>query len=253
MSDRDLVLTEWRDGYAVVTLNRAEKRNAVTIALADRFREVLTELEEVPVIVLTGAGDKSFCAGMDLKERVGRDGWSQAIGADRGMFWLETIEHMHRHPAVFISAVNGFAVGGGLTLVNNSELAVAAETAEFGMPEIGFGAVPALAGPSTVRRLLPKHVAQMVFTARRIDAATALAWGLVNEVVSGDQLLARACELAEQLAARDPIALAFCKKVLRESEIMTWSDSLDHGTLLSNTVKSLQANLVSTEAPPTKE
>ena len=235
-----LVLSERRDGYAVVTLNRPEKRNAITIALADRFCAVLAELEDVPVIVLTGAGEKAFSAGMDLNERSDPGTWRKAVGAERGTFWLEAVEWMRRHPAVFIAAVNGFAVGGGLTLVNNSELAIAADTAEFGMPELSFGAFPALAGPSTVRRILPKHVAQLVLTAKRVDAATALRWGIVNEVVPPADLMASATGLAATIATRDPVAVAFCKKAIREMELMDWADALDHGTLVSNLVKNIQ-------------
>src|SRR6185437_2912326 len=97
--------------------------------------------------------------------------------------WFAIQEQVKQHPAVFVAAVNGFAVGGGLTLVNNAELAVAATTAEFGAPEMSFGAFPGLAGPSTIHRLLPKHAAELIFTARRIDAATAFRMGLVNEVI----------------------------------------------------------------------
>ena len=241
MSDADLVLAERHtDGYAVVTLNRPDKRNAITIALADRFCELLGELEDVPVIVLTGAGDRSFSAGMDLNERADNPTWRKAIGAERGTFWLEAIEVMRRHPAVFVAAVNGFAVGGGLTLVNNSELAIASDTAEFGMPELGFGAFPALAGPSAMRRILPKHVAQLALTATRVDAVTALRWGIVNEVVDPADLMARAAELAASLAARDHVALAYIKKGLRELEVMPWGEALDYGTMLSNSVKSIQ-------------
>ncbi|WP_213453238.1 enoyl-CoA hydratase/isomerase family protein [Rhizomonospora bruguierae] len=237
----DLVLGERRDGFAVVTLNRPEKRNAITIALADRFRAVLADLEDVPVIVLTGAGDRSFSAGMDLNERAEPGTWRKTVGAERGTFWLEAVEVMRRHPAMFIAAVNGFAVGGGLTLVNNSELAIAADTAQFGMPELGFGAFPALAGPSTARRILPKHMAQLMFTAKRVDAETALRWGIVNEVVPAATLMERATELAAGIAARDAVAVAFCKKALREMELMPWSEALDYGTLVSNTVKNIKA------------
>ncbi len=235
-----LVLSERCDGYAVVTLNRPEKRNAITVALADRFCAVLAELEDVPVIVLTGAGDRAFSAGMDLSERQEPGTWRKTVGAERGTFWLEAVEAMRRHAAVFIAAVNGFAVGGGLTLVNNSELAIAADSAEFGMPELGFGAFPALAGPSTVRRILPKHVAQLVLTAKRVDAATAQRWGIVNEVVSAADLMGRATELAASIATRDPVAVAYCKKAIRDMELMDWSQALDHGTLASNLVKNIQ-------------
>lgn len=224
-----LISVDERDGYAVVALNRPEKRNAVNIALADEFVATLQRLEETPVIVVTGS-EKSFCAGIDLKERGNTRDWNTSLGAARGQFWFDTLEVMRRHPAVFIAAVNGYAFGGGLTLVNNAELAVAAESAQFSMPELGFGHFPALSGPTTTKRILPKHAAEMIFRASRFDAATAFRWGLVNEVVPDDDLLPAARRLAEEIAAKDKYVLGFAKRAVRELAEMEWSNAIDYGT-----------------------
>lgn len=237
----ELVLHERRDGYAVVTLNRPDKMNAVSTALADALVATLAALEDCPVIVLTGAG-RAFCAGVDLTERpTHRGNWRSTFGASRAQYWAETVDVMRRHPAVFIAAVNGYALGGGLTLVNNSELAIAADTAQFGMPELGFGAFPALAGPTTARRILPKHVAELIFVPGRIGAAKALEFGLVNEVVPADLLLPRATELAAQIATRDPVALAFAKRGMRSVEQMGWVEGIEYGTVVSGSVTATRA------------
>ena len=241
MTETDLVLCERRDSYAIVTLNRPEKRNAVSVALADELVAVLRSLESCPVIVLVGAGNRAFCAGVDLKERAGRSAtWSASLGTGRAQYWAETVDVIRRHPAVFIAAVNGFALGGGLTLVNTSELAVAARSARFGMPELGFGSFPALAGPTSVHRILPKHVAELAFLPGYADADRALAMGLVNEVVPDEALLARACEIAGQIAQYDPIALGFTKRALRDVERMSWVDSIEHGALAAALIKASQ-------------
>lgn len=230
-ADEPLILLERRVGYGIITLNRPAKRNAMNNAAQRQLVEALEATkEDCSAIVLTGAGDISFCAGVDLSERRGlgaQDSSRQfAWGSDS---WFEVQEQILRHPAVFVAAVNGYALGGGLTLVNNCELAVASRTAQFGMPELGLGTFPALAGPSTYHRLLPKHAAQLIFTAQRVDAATALGWGLVNEVVEPDQLLPRACELAERIAGFDPVAVDHSKKAVREIANLDWSRAIEHG------------------------
>ena len=236
-----LVLTERRDSYAVVTLNRPEKRNAVSVALADEFVARLTELEDCPVIVITGAGDAAFCAGVDLKERASRpQTWSASFGTGRAQYWAETVDVMRHHPAVFIAAVNGFALGGGLTLVNTAELAVAARSAKFGMPELGFGSFPALAGPTSVHRILSKHVAELAFLPGTIDADRACAVGLVNEVVSDEALMERACEMAAQVAKYDPIALGHTKRGLRAAERLGWVDAVEAGAITAAVIKAEQ-------------
>lgn len=230
------VQVEDRDGFAILALNRPDKMNAVSVELADQLTEALDTLSSVPVVVLTGRG-KAFCAGVDLSQRGEvRRTWRAHLGAERGQYWAATVEAMYRHPAVFIAAVNGYALGGGLTLVNGCELAIASDRAEFGMPELGFGSVPALAGPTTAQRLLPKHVAELAFVPGRIGAAKALRWGLVNEVVGPDDLLPRARELARRVAGRDAVALAYTKRLLRRARDMDWSQGVEQGGLVAATV-----------------
>lgn len=243
MAGDRLVEVEFEGSYGVLTLNRPDKMNAVNVELADQLVAALESLSHCPVVILTGRG-RAFCAGVDLSQRTEiRRTWRSHLGTDRGQYWAATVEAMYRHPAVFIAAVNGYALGGGLTLVNGCDLAIASDRAEFGMPELGFGSVPALAGPTTAQRLLPKHVAEMAFVPGRISAAKALSWGLVNEVVPPDELLPRARELARQVAERDAVALAYTKRLLRRARDMDWSQGVEHGGLVAATVSATRDGL----------
>lgn len=227
-SGRLVLLREVTNGVAEIVLNRPDKRNAMNEAAQQELLAALDACrQDARVLVLTGAGDRSFCAGIDLSELPDQQRRS-AVGPARDT-WLQVTEALRRHPAVVIAAVNGYALGGGLTLVNAADLAIAAEHATFGMPELGFGAFPRLAGPSTQRRIQRKRVAWLALTTERIDAPTALDWGLVNVVCPSDQLLAEARGLAARIASFDPIALAWTKRAIDEIEALDWPQSLNFG------------------------
>jgi enoyl-CoA hydratase/carnithine racemase len=231
----ELVLLEKRDGIGIITFNRPEKRNAMSSAAQAEFRAALADCrEDCKVLILTGNGP-AFCSGVDLKEGQSRAAQRQfAYGSNS---WFETNEVLKEHPAVCIAAVNGFALGGGLTLVNNCDLAIASEKAEFGMPEMSFNTFPGLAGPATVRRILTKHAAYMILTARRIDATTAERWGIVNSVVPHDKLLEEAEKLARHVAQFDAIALDWAKKGYRDLDLMEWSEGLVYGGYIGTQIR----------------
>jgi enoyl-CoA hydratase/carnithine racemase len=238
----NLVTVTPRKDYAIVTLNRPDKRNAMNYPAQAELWAVLANLREnhTKVIILTGAGDVSFCAGADIRDQTKPDTRLTASEPDT---WFKTQEIIAKHPAIFIAAVNGFALGGGLTLVNNCELAVAAETATFGMPELGLGVFPALAGPSTIKRLLPKHVAEMIFTTKRINAATALQRGLVNEVVPVADLLPHCEALAIEIAAFNAIALDYSKRAFRELCDMSWPAGMEYGIRSTSVIAAARKRL----------
>lgn len=236
-----LVLLEKRESYGIVTFNRPEKRNAMSTAAQAEFRAALAaSREDCKALILTGNGP-AFCAGVDLSE--GRMRQEQGLPPERAFAngsnsWFETNEAVKEHPAICIAAVNGFALGGGLTLVHNCELAIASEQAQFGMPEMGFATFPGLAGPATIRRILPKHAAYMILTAKRIDAQTAERWGIVNSVVPHDQLLQEAETLAKWITQFDAAALDFSKKAIRDLELMPWSEGLVQGGYVGAMIRS---------------
>ncbi len=223
-----VIVVEDRQDYALLTINRPEKRNAMNRQARTEMMQALTALQGGPkAIVITGTG-ASYCAGMDLKESV--TDREQGI-TTANQEWRDVNVAMRRHPAIMIAAVNGYALGGGVTLINVCDLAIAADTAELGMPEIGFATYPGLAGPSTQLCLGRKRAGWMILTGKRIDARTAEAWGLVNQCVPAAELMAAADTLARHVAQFDATALAACKGALDTvpAVVTDWRQAFDFG------------------------
>lgn len=202
-----------RGRTAVLTLNRPEARNAVNADLSTHLGEALERAvadTAVRVVVLTGAG-ASFCAGADLKAiAAGED-----IGAPAHPEWGFAGFVQHWVPLPVVAAVNGPAMGGGTELVLASDLAVAADTARFGLPEVRRGLYAAAGGVLRLPRQVPlKRALELGLTGEPVDAQTALAWGLVNRVVPADELLGTALELAERIAANAPTAVRETKRMM---------------------------------------
>lgn len=232
----DLVTIERRGAVAVLTFNRPDKRNAMNRAARTALREALEALKDgTCAVVVTGAGE-SFCAGMDLKEQaLDRETGNQTANTE----WRDVNVAIRQHPAVFIAAVNGFALGGGMTLINVCDLAIASEKASLGMPEISFATYPGLAGPSTQLSLSRKRAAWMILTGNRIDGRTAEEWGLVNRCVPHEELLAAATEVAERVAQFDPVALAACKRAIDTipAAVTDWRSAFDYGELTNAAIR----------------
>jgi enoyl-CoA hydratase/carnithine racemase len=223
-----VIVVDDRQDYALLTINRPDKRNAMNRQARTEMMRALAALENGPrVVVITGAGT-SYCAGIDLKEMV-VDRQHGVTNANQE--WRDVNLAIRRHPAVMIAAVNGYALGGGVTLINVCDLALASETAELGMPEIGFATYPGLAGPSTQLSLNRKRAAWMILTGTRIDGRTAEAWGLVNQCVAAGELMTAADALARRVARFDAAALAACKRALDTipAAITDWRQAFDYG------------------------
>ena len=231
-----VIVVDDRQDYALLTINRPEKRNAMNRQARTEMMQALAALQGGPkVVVITGAG-VTYCAGIDLKEMV--DDRERGI-ATANQEWRDVNVAIRRHPAIMIAAVNGHALGGGVTLINVCDLAIAADTAELGMPEIGFSTYPGLAGPSTQLSLGRKRAAWMILTGKRVDARTAEAWGLINQCVPAAELLSAADALARQVAQFDATALAACKRALDTipSVITDWRQSFDFGELTNASIR----------------
>lgn len=237
----ELVLFEDCGSYAVVTFNRPEKLNALSSPMVQRFQEILEECRgRHSVIVVTGNGS-TFCAGVDLKER---NAWVRSGAKIRGDSvrnrWYDTIGTVIRnHPAIFISAVNGLALGAGTTLINLSELAIMAEDAEIGIPQVTFGIYPGVAGAAMQTRVLRKHASMPILTGKRFGAEEAIDMGLVNFAVPRERLIEEAKALAAHVAQFDPVALDWCKKALDAipSQISNWSVALEYGRCVTNIIR----------------
>lgn len=226
------------DGWAQIRINRESKRNAMNRAARSALLQGLETLRgEARAIVLTGTG-ASFCAGMDLKERE-EDLQAGIEGA--GEEWIAVNLAIRRHPAIVIAAVNGLALGGGATMVNVCDLAIASTAASIGCPEMGFSTYPGMAGPAIqLSGVTRKQAAWLVLTTNRIDGSTAERWGMVNACVGPEELLPRAAALAQQIARFDPVALAESKKALDRipAFITDWQEAMDHGQMVNLAIRS---------------
>jgi len=233
----ELILVEDRGDYAILTINRPEKRNAMSFDSLARLDQALEQVRAKKVVVLTGVGP-SFCAGMDLSEAAKHAEFSANRTSQEVHPWTLTQAKIRAHGAVFIAAVNGFALGGGSTLIHSCDLAIAAESAKIGAPEMGFGGFPLQAGPAAVKRLAPKHAAELILTARRVSAQEAFRMAMVNKVVPDEALLDEAIALAEQLAEFDAVALDWGKKTLQRMEDLTWDEAMDYCQITSLVMRS---------------
>lgn len=236
----DIVVTD-RGSFAILTISRESKRNAVNRSCRQNLMLALSYLNgRFPVVILTGTGS-SFCAGIDLKER--------ADDVARGDFsasaeWIDVNVAIREHPSIFIAAVNGLALGGGATLINVCDLAIAADTVEIGMPEMSFSTYPAMAGPSTQLALSRKRVSWMMLTTERITAAVAVEWGLVNQCVPPARLMTSAEELAQRIAQFNPIALSAAKQAIGQipANIRDLRQAFQYGELVNAKIQLRNAN-----------
>ncbi|MFF4021035.1 enoyl-CoA hydratase/isomerase family protein [Streptomyces sp. NPDC001843] len=236
-TEQAVLLEHLPSGISRITFNRPAKRNAMNRAARAGIVHALDECRgRSKVIILTGNGP-AFCAGVDLKEGDVSTGDAEL---DRRSEWAAVQEEIRSHPAIVIAAVNGTALGGGSTLINVADLAIAADEAQIGMPEIGFGLYPTLAGPAAQLRLQPKHAAWLVLTAERINGPTAAEWGLVNLSVPLKELDSAATDLAERVASFDATALAWSKKALWKipCEISQWTEAIAYGHEVADELRS---------------
>jgi crotonobetainyl-CoA hydratase len=200
--------------------------NAIDAATSRLMGDVFTQFRDDPelrVAIVTGAGERFFSAGWDLKAAAA----GEPPDADYGVGGFGGMQQLPGLNKPVIAAVNGMAVGGGLELAISADIVIAGEHARFALPEIKAGT---LADAATIRlpRRIPYHVAmEMLFTGRWMDAEEALRWGLVNHVVPLDQVMPRARELAATLAAGPPLVFAAIKEVARASETMSFSEAID--------------------------
>jgi enoyl-CoA hydratase len=206
-----------RDGaVATVTLNRADALNAFNTdqlrAIVATFAE-LKEDRSVRAVILTGAGERAFAAGADIKEMVAldRDG-----GLAFGRLGHAATRAVETLPQPVIAAVNGFAMGGGCELALAADIRIASDNAVFAQPEVGLGIPPGWGGTQRlVRAIGPGMAAEMILTGRRVKADEALRIGLVNAVYPLAELIARATELAESIAKNSPLAVRSSKRLMQ--------------------------------------
>ncbi len=197
----------------VITINRSEARNAVNGAVSIAVGDALEQAQHDPgvrAVVITGAGDKSFCAGADLKAISRRENLYHPDHAEWG--FAGYVHHFIDKPT--IAAVNGTALGGGTELALASDLVVADERATFGLPEVKRGLIAAAGGVFRIMDHLPRKVAmELLLTGEPITAADALEWGLINQVVTEGSVLDAALALAARVTANAPLSVQASKRI----------------------------------------
>lgn len=205
------------DGVALVVLDRPDVLNALNFALIEALTDALEALDRDPAcraIVVTGAGDRAFAAGADIKEL-----------AEQSPTSLTVDDHFHRWERIkrvrkpLIAAVRGFALGGGCELAMTCDLIVAGEDAQFGQPEIKLGVMPGAGGTQRLTRAIGKAKAmELVLTGRTMSAREAEAHGLVTSVVPSEATVPAALELAARIAAMPPVAVLAAKAAVNRAE-----------------------------------
>jgi enoyl-CoA hydratase len=204
------LLQEMKDHILLITINRPDQLNALNRQTIEELNKALALADvnpDVRVIILTGAGSKAFVAGADIKEFAGfsvEEGRLLSRSGHKLLF--DFVENMSKP---VIAAVNGFALGGGLELAMSAHLRIASENARLGLPEVSLGVIPGYGGTQRLTQLVGKGKAlEMIATASMISAEEALEWGLVNYVVTQDELLAKCEEIAGKIARNSPSAIA---------------------------------------------
>ncbi len=218
-----------RDGAVLeVTLDRP-KANAIDLATSREMGAVFADFRDDPdlrVAIVTGGGEKFFCAGWDLKAAADGD----AVDGDYGVGGFGGLQELRDLNKPVIAAVNGIACGGGLELALSADIILAADHASFALPEIRSGTVADAASIKLPKRI-PYHVAmELLLTGRWFDAAEARQWGLVNEILPGPDLMDRARALARHLASGPPLVYAAIKQVVRDAEDSKFQDALNRIT-----------------------
>lgn len=217
-----------RNGYILeITLDRP-KANAIDAKTSFAMGEAFIAFRDDPelrVAIITGAGERFFSAGWDLKAAAE----GEAPDADFGPGGFAGLTELFNLDKPVIAAVNGYAFGGGFELALAADMIVCAQHASFSVPEAKLGIVPDSGGMLRLPKLLPSAIAmEMMMTGRSMDADEALRWGVVNAVVDSEQLMEKARELAEQIAANAPLAVAAIKEIYRETSELSVEEGYRH-------------------------
>jgi len=213
------LIYEKTDNIGVLTINRPDKLNAISNELTEELKQLLDEIEkdeELRVMLITGAGDKAFVAGADIKELVDRDA---LVGRKVSRTRQDLFSRIENLPAPVIAAVNGYALGGGLELAIACSIRICSEKAQFGAPEVKLGIIPGDGGTQRLPRLVGLGRAmEMILTGDFIDAQEAYRIGLVNKVVPHEELMDSVMEMAKKIAQRPPLAVRYAKEAVNRSQ-----------------------------------
>ena len=224
----EMVKTDRRGHVLEVTLDRP-KANAIDLETSRTLGNVFKEFRDDPdlrVAIITGAGEKFFCPGWDLKAAADGD----AVDGDYGVGGFGGLQELRGLNKPVIAAVNGICCGGGLEWALSADIILAADHAQFALPEIRSGTVADAASVKLPKRI-PYHIAmEMLLTGRWIEAEEAHRWGMVNHLYPSDTLMEKAREMADILASGPPLVYAAIKEIVREAEALTFQDAMNRIT-----------------------
>jgi enoyl-CoA hydratase len=222
------LIVEQKDAVLIVKVNREQALNALnkeTVAELQQLFSYHWSDDAVRCVIITGAGEKAFVAGADIREMVDLDVRSGTDLAACGQYLMKTIQNF---PKPVIAAVNGFALGGGCELAMACDIRLASEKAKFGQPEVTLGIIPGYGGTQRLPRLVGRGKAmQLILTGDMIDAKEAHRIGLVDEVYPPDELMDKAMEMANLICSRPPIAIALGKECINRGLDATLSIGCD--------------------------
>ncbi|MFT5786199.1 MAG: crotonobetainyl-CoA hydratase [Ascidiaceihabitans sp.] len=219
------IKTHREGAILLVTLDRP-KANAIDLVTSRIMGKVFADFRDDPelrVAIITGGGDKFFCPGWDLKAAADGD----EVDGDYGVGGFGGLQELRDLNKPVIAAVNGICCGGGLELALSADIILAADHASFALPEIRSGTVADAASVKLPKRI-PYHIAmELLLTGRWFEADEAKNWGIVNEILAGDQLMDRAWELARLLASGPPLVYAAIKEIVRDAEDSKFQDTMN--------------------------
>lgn len=214
MSYETITLTK-ENGIGLLTINRPQNLNALNTQVLLDLQNVVTEIEqdeEIRVVIVTGAGEKAFVAGADIKEMKDKNALGGRDFSNFGNKAFSMLENL-RQPT--IAAVNGFALGGGCELALSCDIRLASSNAKFGQPEVGLGIIPGFGGTQRLGRLVgPAKAKELIYTSKIINAEEAKAIGLVNNVTEPEALLEEAKAMAAMIMKQAPLAVEASKKAI---------------------------------------
>ena len=203
------LLTNLVDGIFTITINRPDKLNALNKEVMTELNSALNEVadnDDIQSVIITGSGTKAFVAGADISEF---KGLTVAEGKAVAKFGQDTFFRIENSCKPIIACVNGFALGGGCELAMSCHFRIASDNAKFGQPEVNLGLIPGYGGTQRLVQLVGKGRAlEMIMTGNMLDASTALHYGLVNYVVSQEDLLNKAIELSKTINTKSPSAIS---------------------------------------------
>lgn len=214
------------DKICIITLNRPQSLNAINVQLAMELNQALVDFRNddgLWVCIITGAGEKAFCIGADIKEILPELTGSMATWSTRpNVAWATDMWKP------MIAAINGAALGGGLELALHCDIRIAVENISLGLPEVSLGIIPGWGGTQRLPRVIPEALAaEMLFTGRAIDAQEACRMGLLNKVVPRDALMSTAKQVAQAICRSAPLAVRAAKQAMKEGKNLSLEKGLE--------------------------